>query len=219
MKKRILSVLLLMLLLATVVPVISASALIGPQYISTGNGKGLYLRSGPSKDDSILTTIPYGAKVDSCEYYDSVWSAVSYNGYYGYCMTRYLSSTKPSSKPTPTPTPSSGGASLSFRNFIDVNYYASVRPSTPSGFVNLRWAPSKSVDIRSTYYAGYSLRVLAQDETWAQVLDETNGICGFMMRSYLSESGDGMGGNSDTTNSTENTENTGNTENSEESDG
>ena len=105
MNKRVLSVLLLLLLLATMVPVISASALIGPQYISTSNGKGVYLRSGPSKDDSILTTIPYGAQVDSCEYYDSAWSAVSYKGNYGYCMTRYLSSTKPSSKPSPTPTP------------------------------------------------------------------------------------------------------------------
>ena len=210
MNKRVLSVLLLLLLLATMVPVISASALIGPQYISTSNGKGVYLRSGPSKDDSILTTIPYGAKVDSCEYYDSAWSAVSYKGNYGYCMTRYLSSTKPSSKPSPTPTPSSGGSGLSLRNFTDVNYYASVRPSTPSGFVNLRWAPSKSVDIRSTYYAGYSLRVLAQDDTWAQVLDETNGICGFMMRSYLSDSGDGIGNNSDNSDSSDN--------NSEESD-
>ena len=194
MKKRVLSVLLLMLLLATMVPVISASALIGPQYVSTSNGKGVYLRSGPSKDDSILTTIPYGAQVDSCEYYDSAWSAVSYKGNYGYCMTRYLSSTKPSSKPTPTATPSSGGSGLSFRNFVDASYYVTVRPSTPSGFVNLRWAPSKSMEIRSTYYAGYALRVLAQDGTWAQVLDETNGICGFMMLNYLSDSGDGIGG-------------------------
>jgi len=206
MNKRVLSVLLLLLLLATMVPVISASALIGPQYISTSNGKGLFLRSGPSKDDSVLTTIPYGAQIDSCEYYDSAWSAVSYKGYYGYCMTRYLSSTKPSSKPNPTPTPSSGGTGLSFRNFTDVNYYASVRPSTPSGFVNLRWAPSKSVDIRSTYYAGYSLRVLAQDETWVQVLDEANGICGFMMRSYLSDSGDGMSDNTNYNNNSNNSE-------------
>ena len=218
MKNRALAVLLAVVMVAILLPVTQAFAS-STMYVSTSNGKSLNLRDYPSKDGNVITSIPYGAKVDSCEYYDSAWSAVSYKGYYGYCMTRYLSSTKPSSKPTPTPTPSSGGASLSFRNFMDVNYYASVRPSTPSGFVNLRWAPSKSVDIRSTYYAGYSLRVLAQDETWAQVLDETNGICGFMMRSYLSESGDGMGGNSDTTNSTENTETTETTDNSEESDG
>ncbi len=203
MNKRVLSFLVLLLLLATMVPIVSASALIGPQYISTSNGKGLYLRSGPSKDDSILTTMPYGVQVDSCEYYNSAWSAVSYKGYYGYCMTRYLSSTKPSSKPNPKPTPSSGSTGLSFRNFVNVNYYASVRPSTPSGFVNLRWEPSKSAEIRSTYYAGYSLRVLAQDNTWAQVFDEASGICGFMMRNFLSDSGDRMGDSSENSDSGE----------------
>lgn len=197
MKKRVLCIMVILLLMQAVLPVISASALIGPQYVSTSNGKGVYLRSGPSKEDSILTSIPYGAQVDSCEYYDSAWSYVSYQGNYGYCMSRYLSSTKPSSKPTPTSTPSPSGTGLSFRNFTPANYYVTVRPSTPSGFVNMRWAPSKSVDIQSTYYAGYSLRVLAQDSTWAQVFDEANGSCGFMQRNFLIESGDGAADNSD----------------------
>lgn len=192
MKNRILSVMVLLLLLTTMLPIVSASALIGPQYVSTSNGKGLYLRSGPSKNDEILTTIPYAARVDSCEYYDSAWSAVSYNGYYGYCMSRYLSSTKPSSKPTPTATPSpSGSSSISFKNFVKASYYVTVRPSTPSGFVNLRWAPSKKTEIQSTYYAGYTLRVLAQDGVWAQVLDESSSTCGFMMLDFLTDAGDG----------------------------
>lgn len=186
MKKRALSVLILVLLLASMLPLVSASALIGPQYVSTDNGKGLYLRSGPTKDYDILTTIPYAARVDSCEYYNSAWSHVTYNGYDGYCMSRYLSSTKPSTKPTP-----SGDTTVSYKNFSKANYYVTVRPSTPSGFVNLRWAPSKKTDVQSTYYAGYTLRVLAQDGTWAQVLDEENGTCGFMMRSFLSETGVG----------------------------
>ncbi len=192
MKNRMLSVMVLLLLLVTMLPIVSASALIGPQYVSTSNGKGLYLRSGPTKNDEILTTIPYAARVDSCEYYNSAWSEVSYNGYYGYVMSRYLSSTKPSSKPTPTATPSpSGSSSISFKNFVKASYYVTVRPSTPSGFVNLRWAPSKSVAIQSTYYAGYTLRVLANDGVWAQVLDESSGTCGFMMLSFLSNDGDG----------------------------
>jgi len=190
MKKRVLSMLVLLLLLVSLLPVVSASALIGPQYVSTSNGKGLYLRSGPSKDYSILTTIPYAAQLDSCEYYDSAWSSVSYNGYYGYCMTRYLSSTKPSSKPTPTASPS-GNTDISFKNFVKTNYYVTVRPSTPSGFVNLRWAPSKKTAIQTTYYAGEMLQVLAQDNTWAQVYDELNNTCGFMMRQFLSDAGDG----------------------------
>lgn len=192
MKNRILSVMVLLLLLATMLPIVSASALIGPQYVSTSNGKGLYLRSGPSKNDEILTTIPYGARVDSCEYYNSAWSEVSYNGYYGYCMSRYLSSTKPSSKPTPTATPThSSSSGISYKNFVKSDYYVTVRPSTPSGFVNLRWAPSKSTAIQSTYSAGYTLRVIANDGIWAQVYDESSSTCGFMMLDFLSNDGDG----------------------------
>jgi uncharacterized protein YraI len=193
MKKRVLSIMVLLLLLVSLLPVVGASALIGPQYVSTSNGKGLCLRAGPSKNYKVLATIPYGAKLDSCEYYDNAWCAASYNGYDGYCMSRYLSSTKPSTKPTPTPT-SSPSASLSFKNFVKSDYYVTVRPSTPSGFVNLRWAPSKKMEVQSTYYAGYTLHVLSQDDTWAQVYDESNDICGFMMRDFLTVAGDGASG-------------------------
>ena len=190
MKKRVLCVLVLVLMLTSLIPLMSASALIGPQYVSTSNGKGVHMRTGPSKNNEVIITIPYGAQVDSYEYYNNSWGYVSYNGYYGYCMSRYFSSTKPSYNPSPSPTkkPSGGGSSsLNFKNFVKTNYYVTVRPSTPSGFVNLRWAPSKADAIQGTYYAGYALHVLAQDGTWAQVYDEQTDTCGFMMRSFLSE--------------------------------
>ncbi|MFH1513818.1 MAG: SH3 domain-containing protein, partial [Bacillota bacterium] len=128
-----------------------------------------------------------------CEYYDAAWSYITYNDHVGYCMSRYLSSTKPSDKPTPAPTPSPSGTGISYKNFVRANYYVSVRPSTPSGFVNLRWAPSKSADVYTIYYAGTTLRVLSQESAWAQVYDEATGTCGFMMRSFLSNAGDGAG--------------------------
>lgn len=191
MKKRVLISFVLVMLLVSMIPIMSASALIGPQYVSTSNGKGLYMRTGPSKDFDIVTTIPYAAMVDSTEYYDAAWSYVTYKGHAGYVMSRYLSSTKPSGQPTPAPTPSEKG--ISYKNFVKADYYVTVRPSNPSGFVNLRWAPSKSTDVYTIYYAGYTLRVLAQDSTWAQLYDETTGICGFMMRSFLTNAGVGAG--------------------------
>ena len=193
MKKRVIAALILAMLLVSMLPIISASALIGPQYVSTSNGKGLHLRTGPSKDFDIITTIPYGAMMGSTDYYDAAWSYVTYNGYAGYVMTRYLSSTKPTSKPSPTATPSPSSSGISYKNFEQVDYYVTVRPSHASGFVNLRWAPSKSVAVHNIYYAGSLLRVLAQNNTWAQVLDESTGICGFMMRNFLTDAGDGSG--------------------------
>ena len=179
------------MMLVSTLPIMSASAMIGPQYVSTANGKGLNLRSGPSKNYDVLVTIPFGTELTGIVYYDGTWVQASYKGYSGYVMSRYLSSTKPSHKPTPTPTPSS--KSISYKNFTPANYYVTVRPSTPSGFVNLRWAPSKSVAVQTIYYAGSTLRVLSQDDTWAQLYDESTGICGFMMRAFLSTAGYGSG--------------------------
>ena len=81
MKKRWVLLLALVLTIGSVLPLQSAAALIGPQYVSTSNGKGVNLRTGPSKDCEILTSIPFGAMVDSYEYYDGVWAQISYNGY------------------------------------------------------------------------------------------------------------------------------------------
>ncbi|MDD3337066.1 MAG: SH3 domain-containing protein [Eubacteriales bacterium] len=191
MNKRLSAVLLLTVLLVGMLPLSVSSALIGPQYVSTANGKGLYLRSGPSKDYDILVTIPYGAMVDSYEYYDGTWGYVSYNGYYGYCMARYLSSEKPGGRPSPSPTSTPSGGDL-YRSFVKADYYVVVRPSTPSGFVNLRWAPSKNQAIEGTYYAGYTLRVTAQNGEWAMVYDADTNTSGFMMRAFLNATGDGV---------------------------
>lgn len=192
MSKRLIALVSVVMLITALLPLTGATALIGPQYVSTANGKGLYLRTAPSTSADIILTIPFGAMVDSYEYYDNSWGYVSYNGNYGYAMSRYFSSEKPSYRPSPNPTraPSGGGGSATgnmFNGFVKTSYYASVKPSTPSGFVNLRWAPSKNQAIEGTYYAGYSLKVLATNGTWSQVLDESTGTCGFMMSGFLSE--------------------------------
>lgn len=184
MKKRVLSILVLAMVLATMIPVMSASALIGPQYVSTSNGKGVHMRTGPSKNDPIIMTIPFGARVDTYEYYNNSWGYVSYNGMYGFCMSRYFSSTKPS-KPSPTPTAAPKPSESMFKGFAKTDYFVTVRPATPSAYVNLRWAPSKSQAIQGKYYAGYAFQVIAENGTWAQVYDASTDTCGFMMRSFL----------------------------------
>lgn len=190
MKKRLIPILLLALILTvtSVLPVMSASALVGPQYVYTSNGKTLNMRQSPSKNAPIIGHIPYGAMVDSYEYYNSSWGYVTYKGLSGYCMSRYFVSSPPGPKPQPQPTtkPTPASTGINYKKFVRTDYYAIVRPSTPSGYVNLRWAPSKSVSIENTYYAGYQLHVIAQDGTWAQVLDEQNNISGFMMLQFLS---------------------------------
>ena len=60
-----------------------------------------------------------------------------------------------------------------------------MRPSNPSGYVNMRWAPSKSTSVHEVYYAGETLQVIADNGTWCQVYDTSRNICGFMMKQFL----------------------------------
>ena len=61
------------------------------------------MRDAPSIIGSIMTQIPNGAAVQVNDAYDDTWYSVTYNGYTGYSMSRYLVYGWPT--PTPYPTP------------------------------------------------------------------------------------------------------------------
>lgn len=168
-------------------------------YVYTSNGKSLNLRDAPSIIGSIMTQIPNGAPVRVNDAYDDTWYSVTYNGYTGYSMARYLVGGWPTPTPVPTywpiptywpvptaaPTPAAGFPNDIFYGFQSAYYKALVRPSNPAGYVNLRWAPSLQADIHSHYYANVVLTVLSQNTLWCQVLDENSNTVGFMMRQFL----------------------------------
>lgn len=148
-------------------------------YVNTANKKSLNMRSSTDLGNNILTSIPNGAAVVVYEFLNSsTWAHIGYGGRDGYVMTRYLSLTPPSTQP-------STSESLSFKDFKSTYYLASVKPSTPSGYVNMRWAPSKSTAVHDIYYSGSTLQVIAESKTWCQVYDTQKNICGFMMKEFL----------------------------------
>lgn len=148
-------------------------------YVNTANKKSLNMRSSTDLGNNILTSIPNGAAVVVYEFLSSnTWAHIGYGGRDGYVMTRYLSLTPPSTQP-------STAESLSFKDFKSTYYLASVKPSTPSGYVNMRWAPSKSTAVHDIYYSGSTLQVIAESKTWCQVYDIQKNICGFMMKEFL----------------------------------
>jgi uncharacterized protein YraI len=186
MKKKIA----FMLTVLLVVCVAAAAAAYTTMYVYTSNGKPLNLRDAPSIIGSVLTQIPNGAAVHVVDAYDDTWYYVSYNGYGGYSMARYLIGATPSPTPTPYPVPTvtpypGGFPNDIFFGFQATYYKALVRPSNPAGYVNLRWAPSLQADIHSRYYANAILTVMSQNSLWCQVLDEEGKIMGFMMRQFL----------------------------------
>lgn len=158
-------------------------------YVYTSNGKTLNLRQQPSTDSPILANIPYGAAVQVYQPYNSTWYSIGYNGTNGYVMSKYLVANppgpKPTAKPTPTAKPDNTLSNSMYDGFTATYYEAQVRPNSPSGYVNLRWGPSLYADIHSRYHMNDVLTVMSQNNTWCQVLDETNHVMGFMMRKFL----------------------------------
>ena len=174
-----------------IVCIATAAAAYSTMYVYTSNGKSLNMRDAPTIIGNIMTQIPNGAAVRVNDAYDETWYSVTYNGYTGYSMARYLTSGWPTPPPTPypvptpTPAPSAYFPNEIFLGFQSVYYKAMVRPSNPAGYVNLRWAPTLQADIHSRYYANAILTVMSQNPLWCQVLDENGNIMGFMMRQFL----------------------------------
>ena len=59
-----------------------------------------------------------------------------------------------------------------------------VRPARSSGWVNMRWAPSKDVELITTYRNGARLTVIAETQSWYQVVDPDTEATGFIMKAY-----------------------------------
>lgn len=161
---------------------------IGTLYVSTANGKSLNMRARPDSNGKILTTIPNGSAVTLFWYENSSWAYVAYRSYFGFCMIRHLTEKEPAAGNT------TGNAAAAqedpnkmYKGFKHVSYRAAVKPSNPTGFVNMRWAPSKSAKVQSIYYADTILHVLATNGTWSQVYDVQTNQCGFMMNAYLNK--------------------------------
>ncbi len=187
--RKILSLLILCVMLLSLSPLSALADSTGfTYYVKTSNYGALNMRESESTQSAIVTKIPYGAKVELLDYFiGATWASCNYNGYYGYVMTRYLSQDKPSPKPKPGPTaaPTHTPSGDIYSGFTAVYYNVIVRPSTPTGVVHMRWAPSKSQGIFRDYYANEPLQVLYANDTWCQVYDAQNQVFGYMMRQFL----------------------------------
>lgn len=182
MNKKITALLLALLLVLVTLP-LSAMAMPGDhdvshRYVNTANGKGLNMRSGAGKNYDAVCTIPYGAEVMLYDYQagDS-WSLAVYEQYEGYIMVRYTTVDKPSSTPVELDS--------QYSNMKPAYYTATVRPSSPAGYVHMRWAPTKTEPVIRNYYQGQQVVVLYENKTWCQIYDAENAVCGFMMKQFL----------------------------------
>jgi len=168
-------------------------------WVCTPNGKGLYVRSSMStKDDSnIVGSLPYGRKVVTYGGNYNGWTMIDYGdgSTDTYVMWRFLVS----EKPAPYQKKESGQASGSTSDASTVAqmnslvasakyvtpYEVYVRPTRASGWVYVRWFPSKSATAVATYPANTKLLVLAELKDWYQVCEPESGKTGFVYKSYV----------------------------------
>ncbi|QUA52903.1 SH3 domain-containing protein [Aristaeella lactis] len=174
----------------------------GYYYVYTENGKGLNVRATPGGE--IVGSLKYGTRI-YCYYRDggNGWALIDYTynmpgfgkGTYAcFISSRYLRKSKPPANPgSESSSSSSSGSSdtaaeinREFRSAKKVDpFTVTVRPSRASGWVNLRWAPSKSTEVMATYKQNEKLLVIQETNNWYQVEDQDTGNVGFISKQFV----------------------------------
>lgn len=201
MSKKILSLALAAILMIGVsVPAVSHAWY--SMYVYTENGKSLNVRSEPRTGDNILWTVPFGERVDVDYNLGNGWTALMAAGAYEsvYVQTRFLVSEKPTKKPSGSSSQTSGSTNPAtnavtakemnkiFRTYKRVNpYRITVRPVRASGWVNLRFAPSKETEVMATYKSNDQVTVIAELDGWYQVEDPNTGMVGYMSNLFVAK--------------------------------
>ena len=194
MTKRFLSILTAVLLLAALMIPAMASAT-ETMYVYTQNGKGLHIRWEPSTNAEILTDAPFGTKITVKNHLGNGWTAIYWGGDdVFYVQTRFLvynKPTKPASR-TATTTTVPANTGMDDLNRIFKTYRAvsnsdvvTARPTSITGWVNVRFAPSKQAELFATKRDGEQLYVLAELQGWYQVQDPISGYIGYVDANFV----------------------------------
>lgn len=209
MKKIVIMVIALVLLVAMSTSAFAASK----YYIKKDDGGTISVRIAAGSSQEKIGKLSHGDEV-MVEAKGNDWARIVYGSYgSAYIRAKYLSKSKPdpvymkgysssssskssSSKSTSTKSTSSSSSTAndtvkeitnSYNNFKAVTYTATVQPASNSRNINLRWGPSKNLPVMTTKQPGTELKVIAQNGSWCQVLDEETGEVGFMMKKFLKE--------------------------------
>ena len=136
-------------------------------WVTSGNGKGVNLRSGPGKNYSGIGFYSVGTEALMITK-GNTWSYIRVGNRYGYMMTQFLTQTKPD-----VPVPPAGGS-----------YVVSANGKN----VNLRAAPTTASKVIKSFRVGTRLTVITRGKDWCFIL--INGYYGYMMRQFIYD-GDG----------------------------
>ena len=205
--KKILSLLLAALMVFATVPLAAAaddtrSPEEGYYYVYTENGKELNVRDEPSFGGRVVGWLKYGTRIHVDAFTNENWALIVFRydkpgfgtgDYAAWVNRRFLQTTKPAAKPSGSASAGETGDFLTdinkeFKSAKQVDEYTiSVRPTRVTGWVNLRWAPSKSAELMATYRANDKLIVICEMTEWLQVRDPDTGNVGFLNKVFVAK--------------------------------
>lgn len=178
-------------------------------YVYTDNGQGLNVRSTPYVGENIIGLAPYGSKLSVIRFLDNGWACIKWDKIgEAYVQSRFLqwfepaplvvvtTTPIPTAIPTIAPTARPNVLPAYTDTMAELNkefrtarlitpFVVQVRPSRASGWVNMRWAPSKDAEVLATYRSGSQLTVIAETQSWYQVADPNTEATGFIMKNYV----------------------------------
>ena len=139
-------------------------------WVTSRNGKGVNLRSGPSKSYAAIGFYGVGTAATMISS-GAQWSYIQIGNRTGYMMSQFLTGSAPS--PVPTPTPVSG------------TYVISGNGKN----VNLRTGPGKGYQVIRSYPVGTPLTIITRGAAWYFI--HIGDAYGYMMREYIYENPSG----------------------------
>lgn len=201
--KKLIGLILAAVLLAGLAVTAAAETQGSERYVYTKNGKDLLVRSSmTTSEDNVIGTLPYGARVFTYGSPSPGWTVIDYGdgSTSAYVMTRFLVKSKPGPhNPGFNPSPKPDSQSFDTREATTVAqintlltsaravepYTVTVRPLRSSGWVYLRWLPTRNSTELATFGANQQLTVIAELRDWYQVEDPITGKVGFIYKSYI----------------------------------
>ena len=195
--KKLIGLILALMMLAAAASAALAESQGTEMYVYTENGKGLTVRSTMNTtDDNFVDSLPYGFKVFTYGSPKPGWTYIEFGGKSGYVMSRFLVKSKPAPHDAGPATNSGSFDTKAAVSVEQINtlvasakavtpYSVTVRPTRSSGWVYMRWLPSRNAAQMAVFGANHQLTVIAELKDWYQVQDPETGKVGFIYKSYI----------------------------------
>lgn len=137
-------------------------------YVTSNNGQGVNLRSGPSKGYPSIGFYSVATEAWMITA-GHTWSYIRIGSRYGYMMSQFLTTSEPPVNPDPPIVGSAYVVSANGKN------------------VNLRTAPSTAGKVITSFRVGTRLNIITRGKDWYFI--QIGGYYGYMMRQFIYDGG------------------------------